>query len=305
MQRRRPDAFYWRFYRASGDQLLEAVEEGKLATTLSFGRYWHAFSYQYPHVCVCDTLSRHLPLRWAVRKGNDTLLAAVNAFLRDYSRTADWARLHKKYTDPESKERKRIAYTLSSQPFGSISRYDKYFKQYGEAYRMDWHLLASLVYQESKFRHNIVGKGNTYGLMQFAPVTASRYGVGVGSAPEKQIQSGCLHLHHLQLLLMREGVWDSAQLVPMVIAAYNAGGGHLTDAIALARAEGLNPRVWEPHGVQEALLMLGERKYGRHPAVRNGRYAGGRHTVRYVQSVLERNEAYKAVIRRDSLTEIR
>lgn len=304
MQRRLPDSLRWRFFRASSYQLMEAVEDGCLESTLYFERYWHATAYQYPHVKVVDTLAKRVPLCWAVRKGNDSMLAAINTFLQDYSKTKEWARLCKKYTDPTSREHTRIAYTLNSQPFGTISRYDAYFKKYGAVYGIDWQLLAALVYQESRFRHDIVGKGGTYGLMQLAPVTASRFGVSFGSSPEQQINGGCRYLHFLRQKIAKEGVCDSAQLVPMVIAAYNAGSGHLVDAIALAKAEGLNASVWEPNGIREALLMLGEWKYAHHPAIRHGRYHGARHTIRYVQAILDRNDTYKAIIHRDSLIEI-
>jgi hypothetical protein len=41
------------------------------------------------------------------------------------------------------------------------------------------------------------------------------------------------------------------------------------------------------------------------PVVKYGSYHGGRHTLRYVKSVMERTAHYQAVVDRDSLVEIR
>ena len=293
-------------YSASVDQLLEVMEqcEGPEAT-LVHGLCWRTYAALFPHLEPMDTLPGIHALCWAVRRGNDSLLTAVNTFLQTVAAQKGYARLKRKYTDPQSNERNLFALNVRHTPFGSISRYDDILKKYGAEHGVDWRLLAALIYQESKFRTDVTGRGNTFGLMQFVPATGSRFGVHAGSTPAQQIEAGCRYVDVLRRKIIRAGVEDSLQRVPMVIAAYNAGGGHLTDAIALAReVEGLDPDRWEG-GVKEALLLLGERKYNRLPVVQHGGYHGGRHTIRYVKSVLERTAHYKAVVERDSLMEIR
>ena len=304
--KRRYPSWKLHLYSASADQLLEVMEQqGRPDATLVYGFYWRANAALYPHLEAWDTLPGSFPLRWAVRQGNDTLLAAVNAFLQTVAVQKGYARLKRKYTDPQSNERNRFALNVRHTPFGSISRYDDILKKYGAEHGVDWRLLAALIYQESKFRTDVTGRGNTFGLMQFVPSTGSRFGVHAGSTPAQQIEAGCRYVDVLRRKIIRAGVQDSLQRVPMVVAAYNAGGGHLTDAIALAREmEGLDPNRWEG-GVTEALLLLGERKYNRLPVVQHGGYHGGRHTIRYVKSVLERTAHYQAVVNRDSLMEIK
>lgn len=297
----------WRLhqYRASADQLLEAVNAGKLDATLSLGIFWRAYVSLFPKIQCTETLQDSLPLCWTVRRGNDSLLAAVDTFLSEFSSRKAYRILCKKYMDPHSMERSRMSRNARRMPFGSISRYDADLKKYSAEYGLDWQLLAALIYQESRFNSQAVGNGNTFGLMQFTTGTGARYGVSIGTSAERQIMGGCRYVSALSKKIEKLGVTDSAQRIPMVIAAYNAGGGHLEDAVALARAEKhLDHTQWEG-GVKEALLLLGERKYYRKPAVRHGSYHGARHTLRYVQSVTGHFEHYKAVGQRDSLVEVR
>lgn len=292
-------------YRSSADQLLDALNTGNLDASLALGLHWRAYVSLFPHVRCAETLQDSVPLCWAVRHGNDELLAQVDTFLTMFSATKEFRTLCKKYADPRSKERSRMSRISRRMPFGSISRYDEELKKYSAAYHLDWRLLAALIYQESKFNSQVVGKGNTFGLMQFTPATGARYGVSAGSSAERQIKAGCRYVFALTQKIEKLGVTDSAQRIPMVIAAYNAGGGHLSDAIALAKFESnLNHTQWEG-GVREALLMLGEHKHYRKPVVRHGSYHGARHTLRYVRSVTKHFEHYKAIGQRDTLVELR
>lgn len=292
-------------YRASADQLLDAANEGTLDATLALGMHWRAYASLYPKLRLRETLQDSLPLRWAVRRGNDALLAETDTFLTAFASKKEYKRLCRKYTDPNSKERGLVSRASRKAPFGSISRYDDDIKKYSEEYHLDWQLLSALIYQESKFNSQVVGKGNTFGLMQFTPATGARYGVSAGCSAARQIRGGCRYVAALSRKIEKLGVADSAERVPMIIAAYNAGGGHIEDAVSLARAEKhLDHTRWEG-GVKEALLLLGERKYYRKPAVRHGSYHGARHTLRYVQSVTGHYEHYRAIAQRDSLVEVR
>ena len=297
----------WRLhqYRASADRLLEAVNAGTLDAALSQGIHWRACMSLFPEIRCSGALRDSLPLCWAVRHGNDSLLAAVDTFLTQFAANKAFKVLCRKYMDPHSTERSLFSRNARRRPFGSISRYDEELKKYSAEYHLDWQLLAALIYQESRFNSQVSGKGNTFGLMQFTPSTGARYGVSAGASAACQIRGGCRYVAALSRKIEKLGVTDSAARIPMVIAAYNAGGGHLEDAISLAKAEKhLDHTRWEG-GVKEALLMLGERRYYRKPAVRHGSYHGGRHTLRYVESVTGHYRHYKAVAQRDSLVEVR
>ena len=287
-------------YMAVSDQLLQEVQDGHVGLTLAFGLYWRAYAYLFPRLEQKEVFQRRLPLCWVFRRSDDSLFLQCNAMLARLTKQSYYKTLLKKYTDPASTERTRLADVQQLSPFGSISSYDVCLQEYAAQNGLDWYLLAALIYQESRFNHLATGIGDTYGLMQFTPATAFRFGVHPSATPAQQIEGGCRYLQVLRLMLEKEGVHDSLELVPMMIAAYNAGSGHLKDAIALARLEGLRADVWEDN-VEKALLMLADRAYNRKACVRNGSFHAGRHTIQYVQSVLLRREHYKALAERDSL----
>ena len=293
-----------KYVTAASDQLLQTVEDGRYRMTITYGRYWRACAYLFPHLEQSETLQDNIPLCWVLKRGCDSLLLHCNATLEKLKAQPLLGQLLKKYTHPASAERVRLAGLQSVSPYGAISKYDGHLQAYASKYQIDWFLLAALIYQESRFKMDVVGKGNTYGLMQFTPGTASKYGVYASASPAQQIEAGCRYLHALKKILEKEGVTDSAEQVPMMVAAYNAGSGHLTDAIAVARAEGWDASVWKDN-VEQALLCLDKHAYYHKNYVKNGRDRAGRRTAHYVQSVLLRRERYRALSERDSLNEVK
>lgn len=78
-------------------------------------------------------------------------------------------------------------------------------------------------------------------------------------------------------------VSDPIERQKFVMASYNAGPGHVLDAIRLAKKYGYDPEVWDDN-VEKAMLMKMNKKYYRDPVVRHG-YARGRETVNYVDRI--------------------
>ena len=79
--------------------------------------------------------------------------------------------------------------------------------------------------------------------------------------------------------------------IKFVLAAYNAGSGHVTDAIALARKYELDPRVWSEN-VEQAMLWKMDPEYYNDSVCSNG-YCRGSEPVDYVVKVLNCYEHYK------------
>jgi membrane-bound lytic murein transglycosylase F len=65
-------------------------------------------------------------------------------------------------------------YVLAS---GRISPYDDLIRKYSEEIGWDWRLLASMIYQESRFLPDAQSWAGADGLMQLMPNTARRFGV--------------------------------------------------------------------------------------------------------------------------------
>ena len=130
------------------------------------------------------------------------------------------------------------------------------------------------------------------GLMQVMPRTARSFGVESESDltnPEVSVRIASKILKELDgIMRSRTGAADR---IKFVLAAYNAGSGHVTDAIALARKYELDPRVWSEN-VEQAMLWKMDPEYYNDSVCSNG-YCRGTEPVDYVVKVLNCYENYK------------
>ena len=186
--------------------------------------------------------------------------------------------------------------TFAVTPPGGISPYDTVFKQYAKEMGWDWRLLAAIAYSESGFDPNATSWMGARGLMQVMPKTAKLFGVEESnlSNPEVSIRVASLILRELDgIMRSRTGPGDR---IKFVLAAYNAGSGHVTDAIALARKYELDPRVWDEN-VEQAMLWKMDPEYYNDSVCANG-YCRGTEPVDYVVKVLNCYEHYKKEYKR-------
>jgi len=181
--------------------------------------------------------------------------------------------------------------TLPVTPAGAISPYDHVFKQYAQQIGWDWRLLAAIAYSESGFDPNATSWMGARGLMQVMPKTARSFGAreeDLGNA-EVSIRVASMILKELDGIMRSRAAADDR--IKFVLAAYNAGSGHVTDAIALARKYELNPRVWSEN-VEQAMLWKMDPEYYNDSVCSNG-YCRGTEPVDYVVKVLNCYENYK------------
>ena len=181
--------------------------------------------------------------------------------------------------------------TLAVTPAGAISPYDPIFKQYAQEIGWDWRLLAAIAYSESGFDPNATSWMGARGLMQVMPRTAKSFGAEENELgnPEVSIRVASKILKELDgIMRSRTGAGDR---IKFVLAAYNAGSGHVTDAIALARKYELNPRVWSEN-VEQAMLWKMDPECYNDSVCTNG-YCRGTEPVDYVVKVLNCYENFK------------
>ena len=181
--------------------------------------------------------------------------------------------------------------TLAVTPPGGISPYDHVFKQYAQEMGWDWRLLAAIAYSESGFDPNATSWMGARGIMQVMPKTARSFGVKEEdlSNPAVSIRVASKILKELDgIMRSKTGPGDR---IKFVLAAYNAGSGHVTDAIALARKYECDPRVWSEN-VEQAMLWKMDPEYYNDSVCSNG-YCRGTEPVDYVVKVLNCYENYK------------
>ena len=131
----------------------------------------------------------------------------------------------------------RATSTYSSLNGEKISPYDELIKQAAAKLNWDWRLLASQIYQESKFDPQAESWAGAIGLMQLLPETASMYGASDVYNPKESIQAGVNYLLWLDKMWAKK-VPDPKERIKFVLASFNVGQGHVLDARQLARKYG-------------------------------------------------------------------
>ena len=230
---------------------------------------------------------------WAVSRRNQWLADSIDLWAAS-SNAQEYSKLALKHyfemnrgPKPDSVKVDTPAVT----PPGAISPYDHVFKQYAQEMGWDWRLLAAIAFSESGFDPNATSWMGARGLMQVMPKTARSFGVKEEdlSNPEVSIRVASKILKELDgIMRSRTGAGDR---IKFVLAAYNAGSGHVTDAIALARKYELNPRVWSEN-VEQAMLWKMDPEYYNDSVCSNG-YCRGTEPVDYVVKVLNCYDNYK------------
>ncbi|MFW6333102.1 MAG: membrane-bound lytic murein transglycosylase MltF [Thermodesulfobacteriota bacterium] len=224
---------------------------------------------------------------WAVRPEDEKLLAAVNRFLKSEYRGLFYNMTLKKYFKNPKKIRSHIEFRAKTS--GALSPYDDLVKTYAGRYDFDWRLIVALMYQESRFDPEVRSFAGARGLMQMLPKTARALGFEDLTDPETSIQAGVKYLDRLRKYFEPE--LPVHERMNFILAAYNAGQGHVRDARILARELGLNPDRWFDH-VEKAMGLLSKRKYARN--ARFG-YVRGHETVKFLREIRRHYRAYTAV----------
>jgi membrane-bound lytic murein transglycosylase F len=170
-------------------------------------------------------------------------------------------------------------------PDNALSPYDEVLQWAGREYEIDWRLLASLMYEESRFDPDAVGPGGSAGLFQFMPFTWRELGVDDPHHPAEAVEAGARYLRQLM-----DDFGDLAlpDRVAMAIASYNVGPQHVFDARKLAKEMGFDPDRWAG-SVETAMLLLDDPEVAR-------RFPAGvcrcRRAVGYTRRILRRYRAY-------------
>ena len=216
--------------------------------------------------------------------GDTSLLSAIEVWLQDYMKSnmkKSFYRYFKGGKNPSS---------TPSVDNKHICAYDDLIKAQAKKIHWDWRLIASIIYQESHFKPDLESDQGAYGLMQLMPVVMENYGIDYDSPPVDQLEAGGKLLQHLERSL--ECIPDSLERQKFILAAYNAGLGHVLDARRLAEKYGKDPDVWDDN---VDYYILNKSKYYTDPVCTCGPLKG-KQTYNFVKEVSKRYNHYKALI---------
>ncbi len=275
----------------TSERLIEMVAKGEIDYTVSDEHIALVNQKYFPEIDVSTPLSFPLHVAWGLMKEDDSLTNNINAWIEDFGDTKIARFIYNKYfINPRSLQLAHKYYSVRS---GKISSWDDLLKEKSREIAWDWRLIASLIYQESRFQPEAMSWMGAFGLMQLMPGTAELYGVNSDSPPEENIQAGINHLLFLDRRFSKI-IENPVERRKFVLAAYNAGIAHVFDARRLAEKYGRDPNVWEDN-VDFFLLNKSDPKYYTDSVVYYG-YCRGEEPYNYVSDILYRYEHYLNVI---------
>jgi membrane-bound lytic murein transglycosylase F len=220
------------------------------------------------------------------------LQAALNHWILQEKKTPEFNYLYKKYFENPRSFNRRVRSEFYSLSRGQISPYDSLIKARASELGWDWKLLASQVYQESRFNPEATAWTGARGLMQLMPATGEELNVQNAYDPDESLRAGVRYLKQLSTYFLN--VPDSLQRIKFTLAAYNCGLGHVQDAQRLAEERGLDPNCWDRNTDQMVLGLSYPKNYN-DAVVRYG-YLRGVEPYRYVRQIFERYSHYESLI---------
>ncbi|MCH5329960.1 MAG: transglycosylase SLT domain-containing protein [Alistipes sp.] len=183
-------------------------------------------------------------------------------------------------------------YVAESEEF-HISEYDAIMRTVESESGVDWRLLSAIAYTESRFRNDVVSRRGAVGVMQVMPSIGRYFGVDSEAElanPHNNIRVAAFLLCEIENAVKLPAVTPTKDKIGIVLASYNGGIGHVSDARRLARAFGEDMNSWIV--VSRYLRLKSDPQYYEHEVVKYGRFRDGRHTTAYVRDVMNRYEYY-------------
>lgn len=220
---------------------------------------------------------------WAFN-GNTEQVRQFNRWISHIKGTDEYNRLKDKYSlsyNPYTRAQLGIRTR-------TLSPYDNLIRKYAAELGWDWRMLASVLYQESRFSIGSRSYRGAQGLMQVMPSTARYYEVDNLLDPEKNIIAGTRHLKRLQNMLKKDGL-EGEELIRFTLAAYNAGEGRIIDCRNLAASLNYDSTSWNE--ILKVIPMMREDSILENHAVRLGKFQG-HETISYVDLVFSHYEAF-------------
>lgn len=269
---------------ADGDSIRYAAVDTRLAGL-----------FERHHPTLDTELRISVPLRysWMLHKGNQSLTEQISRFFSSSSNEEEEGDPDRLLTMESGNYFKglRSPFPTPTIRQGAISPYDEIFMQ--EAKRLGWHwtYLAAIAFTESRFIPDIVARSGARGLMGVMPATGRAYGVSKDQLLDPltavRVAVNCLRDNEKSFSNIR----DIHERECFTLAAYNAGYGHVLDAMRLARKYSAPDSVWDG-GVREYLLLKSTPKYFNDPVVKYG-YVRGSETVKYVDNIMQLSALYQ------------
>ncbi|MBK5720755.1 transporter substrate-binding domain-containing protein [Dysgonomonas sp. Marseille-P4677] len=277
----------------TSEDLIEMVALGKIKYTIADEYIAKLNRTYFKNINISLQVSFEQRSSWAVRKDTPDLAKALDDWFAENGNTPVYRSIIKKYFELSKQPFEGDYEIPKNLPKGAVSIYDDLFKKHAKGTKYDWHFLAAICYHESRFLNNLTSWAGAAGIMGLMPRTAASLGLKSEDRmnPDLSIGAAVDLLDRLDKIFRK--VDNMQEREKFILAAYNAGNGHINDAQALASKYGANPYVWEGN-VQKYLELKSNPEYYNDSVCKSGYFRGGE-TMKYVNSVLSTTERFKRI----------
>ena len=220
---------------------------------------------------------------WALN-GESEHTRQFNRWISHISGTEEYGKMKEKYSLSYNPHRRAERGVRTR----TLSPYDNLIRKYAAELGWDWRMLASVLYQESRFSIGSTSHRGAQGLMQVMPSTAKYYEVDNLLDPEENIIAGTKHLKRLQNMFKKNGL-EGEELIKFTLAAYNAGEGRIIDCRNLAASLEMDNNSWDE--IVKVIPMMREDSILENEVVKLGKFKG-HETIAYVDQVFSHYGAF-------------
>lgn len=262
----------------STEELLEMVSNHQIDCTIADSNIYSINLKYFPDIAMAFSISGREQLAWILPENSTQLETNMYSWLNDFVQTGRMTRLKDHY----------YSYVLFFDYYNTkmfyrrvqsrLPKYEPYFKKSATRFGIPWTLLASVSYQESHWNPKAKSFTGVRGMMMLTRHTARLLGVKNRLDPRQSIVGGTRHLKQM-IKNVPDGV-EGEDRLKFALASYNVGGGHIQDAMKLAKKLGLNQNVWSD--LKIVLPLLSQKKY--YKTLKFG-YARGSEPVKYVEAI--------------------
>ena len=261
-------------------QLLERLKLGQTELAIVDSNEFAIQQSLYPRQKVAFDLQEEQDMVWYLAPGiaNTRLKMFIDTFLARLQADGTMARLREEHFGHTDGVSRISAHVFMQNMRQTLPTYRALIRQVAKEYQMDWHLLAAVAYQESRWDPNATSPTGVRGMMMLTKPTARELGVDNRLDVTQSLRGGARYLKDLQRRLPKR--IQEPDRTWMALAAYNIGLGHLEDARVLTERHGGNPNMWQD--VMQQLPLLQQAKH--YNTTRYG-YARGQEAVTLVQNI--------------------
>ena len=259
------------------DELIYNVDNDLVTNAIITRSAYLFYKKYFPNLRIKNNLGKVI-LVWDLQGDDGSSLADINAFFEKEDTKKFISDLKNKYY---SKNSISSYIFIGSRMFISdmitkLPKYESLFKKASEENNLDWKLLASISYQESKWNNNAVSPTGVKGVMMLTQNTAKMLNVN-RLKPNESIVGAARYFSNL---LDKYSSYNEITRTNLALASYNAGPNHVNDILLLAKNNNDDVENWNV--LKSYLYKLNQKKY--YKKMKYG-YARGWEAVQYIENV--------------------